>query len=695
MTDWDHDGDLDVWLRNRTGPRLRLMLNQTRGQESAQASHDQPAFVALRLVGVDCNRDAIGARVDLHLQNKKLIQTLRAGDAFLSQSSKWLHFGLGTDEQIASVQVRWPHGQTESFSGVRPGGHYLIQQGSGKATAWKRPHADRPLELSASTQPPAETTDAAQVILPTRLPLPILRYATFEGSEREVESRRTPLLISLWASWCSPCTAELKDFTEHAVKLRSEGLHLLALSVDGLDKEHDTDAAGAKRTLERLAFPFDGAMFDGAMATRELVDKVDLMLQYLFDRHPPFAVPMSLLLDRQGRLAAVYRGSVGTERLLGDLKNLDVSPERLRQLALPMAGLTHRSAMRRPAPGLKSLARHFEERYQEDSIRFLQLAIQHESDPNAQEAQLTAAQEKQRAHDRGETHYRLGQALHKGNRLNEAVRHYRLAVEASPDYTDAYANLGVALAALGNKDAAIEQYEQALRTDPEYAAAHYNLANALEAKGRLDDAVRHYERALQIDPYDSRTHNNLALALRAQGKLGEAIARFQQALQVDPDQPLAHYNLGTCYNSQGKLDKAVHHYQRALELNPDNADTLNNLGRTLMARGDADGAMQHYRRAVQVAPHLARSHYNLANALQSQGKLDEALPHFRQTVQLAPQEPLVYRSLAEALIQQGNLEEARTNYRIALRLASDAGDQNMVQSLRKQLEELFKDGQRE
>ena len=30
-TDWDHDGDIDLWLANRTGPRLRLMRNDTVG----------------------------------------------------------------------------------------------------------------------------------------------------------------------------------------------------------------------------------------------------------------------------------------------------------------------------------------------------------------------------------------------------------------------------------------------------------------------------------------------------------------------------------------------------------------------------------------------------------------------------------------------------------------------------------------
>ena len=35
VTDWDHDGDLDLWLRNRTGPRLRLMRNETVPDENA------------------------------------------------------------------------------------------------------------------------------------------------------------------------------------------------------------------------------------------------------------------------------------------------------------------------------------------------------------------------------------------------------------------------------------------------------------------------------------------------------------------------------------------------------------------------------------------------------------------------------------------------------------------------------------
>ena len=53
LLDWDRDGDQDLWLRNRTSPRLRLMINGSSGERS----------VLIRLEGVECNRDGIGAVV--------------------------------------------------------------------------------------------------------------------------------------------------------------------------------------------------------------------------------------------------------------------------------------------------------------------------------------------------------------------------------------------------------------------------------------------------------------------------------------------------------------------------------------------------------------------------------------------------------------------------------------------------------
>ena len=133
LTDWDNDGDVDMWISNRNAPRLRLMRN-----DSPAGNH----FLALRLEGngKTTNRDAIGARVEVVVSSQpsekrqlKSIKTLRAGEGYLAQSSKWLHFGLGSTKAIEKVVVRWPDGRIEQFTGIISDRRYRLIQGSGEA----------------------------------------------------------------------------------------------------------------------------------------------------------------------------------------------------------------------------------------------------------------------------------------------------------------------------------------------------------------------------------------------------------------------------------------------------------------------------------------------------------------------------------------------------------------------------------
>ena len=118
--DWDGDGDLDIVTSNRNAPQIRFLRNDIPGA----GKH----WLGIHLQGTGkVNRDAIGARVTVLLEDgPPLIRTLRAGEGFQAQNSKWLHFGLGASDKISRVTVAWPGGETQSYDGVQSDQRYRL-----------------------------------------------------------------------------------------------------------------------------------------------------------------------------------------------------------------------------------------------------------------------------------------------------------------------------------------------------------------------------------------------------------------------------------------------------------------------------------------------------------------------------------------------------------------------------------------
>ncbi|MBK6831360.1 MAG: VCBS repeat-containing protein [Flavobacteriales bacterium] len=75
-------------------------------------------WVRINLVGVESNRDAIGARVKITSALGTQIRDIRSGDGFEFMSFIGAHFGLGEDTELEEVEVKWPSGAVEVFQDV-------------------------------------------------------------------------------------------------------------------------------------------------------------------------------------------------------------------------------------------------------------------------------------------------------------------------------------------------------------------------------------------------------------------------------------------------------------------------------------------------------------------------------------------------------------------------------------------------
>jgi tetratricopeptide (TPR) repeat protein len=233
-------------------------------------------------------------------------------------------------------------------------------------------------------------------------------------------------------------------------------------------------------------------------------------------------------------------------------------------------------------------------------------------------------------------HNNLGLELLRTDREDEALEHFRKAVELNPGFAEAQNNFANRLSRRGRVDEAIGHYQKAIELNPAYAEAQNNLGTALLRAGRTDEAIAALQKALEMDPQYAEAHNNLGNALQLAGRADEGATHFQKALELKPDYAGAHYNLANHFLQQRRASEAVTEYQKALQIDPAHVPSLTNLGALYLQMGRTDDSLSTLRRALEHEPNNADVHNNLGNTLLRLRRPAEALTHFEAAVQHDP-----------------------------------------------------------
>jgi len=123
VSDYDNDGDTDaifVCLQDRP-----VLLRNNVGQDNA--------WIGFQLVGTRSNRDAIGSKLTMRLGGRKLVRWITSGASIFPAHDHRVIFGLGSKPgpETVSIEIRWPHGETQTVTGLRPNRYYRIVEGSG------------------------------------------------------------------------------------------------------------------------------------------------------------------------------------------------------------------------------------------------------------------------------------------------------------------------------------------------------------------------------------------------------------------------------------------------------------------------------------------------------------------------------------------------------------------------------------
>jgi hypothetical protein len=107
--DLNNDGALDVVVTSLNEPPRILMNTADSGNH----------WLVLALVGHKSARDAIGAKVKVTTASGRVLYNhVDISVGFMSSSDKRVHFGLGVEAKINSIEIRWPSGIQQTLKDV-------------------------------------------------------------------------------------------------------------------------------------------------------------------------------------------------------------------------------------------------------------------------------------------------------------------------------------------------------------------------------------------------------------------------------------------------------------------------------------------------------------------------------------------------------------------------------------------------
>jgi thiol-disulfide isomerase/thioredoxin len=137
---------------------------------------------------------------------------------------------------------------------------------------------------------------------------PAVRSGTIEGGSFDLNGNRGKVVVlNFWASWCGPCRVEGPALQGLADDLKAAGVQFV-----GVDSRDDPDAARAFLADIGSSYPnLDDSDGDVVLAFHSIVSQ---------------AIPSTLVIDRQGRIAARVNGPTTQPRLRALLAPLVASP---------------------------------------------------------------------------------------------------------------------------------------------------------------------------------------------------------------------------------------------------------------------------------------------------------------------------------------------------------------------------------
>ncbi len=484
VTDLTGAGTLDLILKSRLGPQVRVFANQCAGSRHR---------IVFRLHGTKSNRDAIGARMDVNGQ----VKWLAAGSGYLSKHTKKLHFGLGDRKSVKLARITWPSGLEQTIGPLEAGFQYDVVEGDEEL---KR----TPLKAGFSFPKivPEVSVDNRPNLLPTwfvePMPLPDIRNG--------------PGLIALTSRETPETLAAYSLFRRYLFEWRTElevPLYLL-LDQSGRARKIYPHEPSSAQVAADMASPGQPFPFPGRYLIQPQRDFFKIGAALLSAGYPEQALPY---------LEAVLQRSPRNVRTMVLVAQISLEAKRTAKARAILEEALAADPMN--AEAWNELGGvHFAEGNVNGALQCYRKAL--EIKPDLPYALMNAA----------EAYVQSGDSA-------SAERLLERTVETNPRSAEASNALGLLLARQNRQDEAKRAFERAIEIRRDYAAAINNLGVLFGSRGDANNAIAVFRYGIGVAPDEDDIYLNLARTYVNMNDRGMARQVIEQWLQRKPENQMA------------------------------------------------------------------------------------------------------------------------------------------------------------
>jgi Flp pilus assembly protein TadD/peroxiredoxin len=563
LADLNHDGRLEVILKNRTAPQLRILQN---------AMAEIGDSICFRLRGTKSNRDGIGASITVQSSAPRQTKYLQAGTGFLSQHSKELFFGLGKSSGPISATVRWPSGLTQTFENI-PANHRLsLEEGQSKISVVPFANATSSSKTPAPANLPEQFPATVATWLLDPLAAPDFSLPDSSGATQTLASfRGKPLLLNFWSANLPAALNQLKSLQRVQNEFSAKGLRIACINLDENFSSAQLSFFAAKENLSVLLL----------LGTPDVAGVYNIIYRYLFDRRRDLSVPTSLLLDESGSIVKIYQGLAEPAQILADSANFPRSYQARLTSALPFPGTLYNG------------------RFQRNEFTYGVALYQHGYlDQAAASFKQVAASQPENA----EAFYNLGTLYLRKNNLDQARKFLAQTVQLKPDYPEAWNNLGMIAAQQNDTATAIHDFRRSLELRPNYVTAMLNLGNVFRRQGNLSEAGKLLHQAVLLEPENAEANYSLGMFFARQGDNAQGESFLQKASALRPNYADAINNLGVLFIRDGKNAEAEQQFRQCISVAPGFDQAYLNLAQLYAIEEQNDKARETLEALLKLQP---------------------------------------------------------------------------------------------